>query len=349
MRFSGQSSRRAVLLTLWRAFVLLRFSPREARAEEIGVRRLLESYPTMSVKRYVRPYQTTATILVFGLPIFKRKDVGSGCASVEIGSAGDQTVTALQFAAGSKPERARGLNRLGLMREAVVERGSRLLKTSYAGFMTSSPERSLDQGRQALNTTATEMPCTLGSGESGHGGTELSVRLFTIPCATRWIDAVAILNSIEKGSIKGPARHATSVHGPSATFLYAIHRAALEDAPSARRQFFHNAKLHELITEKHHAADSPAATRMTGSIRDQSGAEIAQFTVWFDPADPSGIPNRIEFRARSFLRLTFESEPGFARDQPTLDWLIATKRAENLPVLPDSGNSSGLRRKSHRL
>jgi hypothetical protein len=65
---------------------------------------------------------------------------------------------------------------------------------------------------------------------------------------------------------------------------------------------------------------------MAGAIRDQSGAEICQFSLWFDPPDPSGIPNRIEFRARSFLRLTFESEPaetGFTEAPPTLPWLIA--------------------------
>ena len=322
MRFSGHLSRRAALLTLWRAFVFFRFSRREVLAEEIGVRRLLESHPANSIKRYIRPYQATASVLVFGVPIFKRKDVGSGCASVEVGLAGDRTVTALQFAAGSKPERARGLNRLGLMREAVVEQNSHLVKTSYAGFLTSSQEKSLDQGRKALNTGATEMPCTLGRGESGRGRTELSVRHFTIPGATRWTDAVAILNSTEKDSLDTLARHATSTQGPIATFLYAIRTAALEDASQARRQFFHNAKLHELITEKHQAADSPTAIHMTGAIHDQSGAEIAQFSVWFDPADPSGIPNRIEFRARSFLRLTFEYEPGFTGGGATLPWLI---------------------------
>jgi hypothetical protein len=169
------------------------------------------------------------------------------------------------------------------------------------------------------------MPCTLGRGESGLGRTELSVRHFTIPGATRWTDAVAILNSIEKDSRDTVARHATSTQGPSATFLYAIRRAALEDASKARRQFFHNDKLHELITEKHPAGDSPAAIHMTGAIHDQSGAEIAQFGVWFEPADPSGIPNRIEFRARSFLRLTFESEPSFTAGEPTLPWLIGSQ------------------------
>ena len=326
MRFSGHLSRRAALLTLWRAFFFFRFSRREVWAEEIGVRRLLESYPASSVKRYLRPYQATATFLVFGVPIFKRKDVGSACACVEIGFAGDRTVSALQFAAGSNLERARGLNRLGLMREAVVEQDSRLLKTSYAGFLTSSPEKSLDQGRHALNTAATEMACTLGSGESELGRTELSVRRFTIPGATRWTDAVAILNSIEKDSLDALAHRATSAHGPCATFLYAIRRAALEEASKARRQFFHNGKLHELITEKHQADDSPTAIHMTGAIRDQSGAELSQFSVWFDPADPSGIPNRIEFRARSFLRLTFESEPSLTGAQPALPWLIGANR-----------------------
>jgi hypothetical protein len=330
MRLTGQSSRRAALLTLWRALVFFRFLPREVWADDIGVRRLVGSHPASSVRRYLRPFRATASILVLGFPIFKRKDVGAGCASVETGASGDQTVIALQFAAGSKPERARGLNRLGLMREAVVEQDARLIETSYAGFMTSSPEKSLDQGRQSLNVGATEMPCTLGSGESGRGRTELSVRCFTLPGATHWTEATNILNSLEKGSLDRPTHHATSALGPSATFLYAIHRAALEDAPKARRQFCHNGTFHELITEKHRlsppssgdAADSRTAVRMTGSIRDQSDAEISQFSVWFDPADPSGIPNRIEFRARSFLRLTFESEPGFTGDQGTLPWLI---------------------------
>ena len=325
MRSPEPSSRRAALLTLWRAFVF-QFLPREIWADETGVRRLLGNHPASAVKRYLRSYQATATILVLGIPILKRKDVGSGCASVETGASGGQRVTALQFAAGSNPERAHGLNRLGLMREAVVEQDARLVSTSFAGFMTSSPEKSLEQGRQGLNTDAAQMACTLGRGDSGLGRTELSVRRFTVPGATRWTDAVGILNSLEDDSLDKLARHATTALGPSATFLYAVQRAALEDASSARRQFCHNGKLHQLITEKHRlpgeAAGARTAVRMTGVIRDQPGAELAQFSVWFDPEDPSGIPNRIEFRARSFLRLTFESEPGLTAPQDTLPWLI---------------------------
>jgi hypothetical protein len=141
MRLHGLLSRRAALESIWRAIVFFRFSPKAVSAQKTGVRRLLESHPVRSVKRYHHLLRANATILILGVPIFKREDVGAGYAAVEIGVWRDQTVTALQFAAGSKPERARGLNRLGLMREAVLEQDGRLLRTSYAGFMTSSPEK----------------------------------------------------------------------------------------------------------------------------------------------------------------------------------------------------------------
>jgi hypothetical protein len=207
------------------------------------------------------------------------------------------------------------------MREAVVEQGAQLLKTSYAGFMTSSPEKSLDQGRAALSA-ATEMPCTLGSAESENGRTELFVHRFTVPGTTRWTDSANILETL--GSDPLGNRHETSVSGPNATFLFAVHRAALEPAATARRGFFHNGKLHQVITTKQRSAGE---VRMMGTIRDQSGAAACEFNLGFDPADPSGIPNRIEFRARSFLRLTFEYEPGVTEAQAALPWLIEEERA----------------------
>lgn len=338
MRLQGRSSRRAALVSLWRAFVFFRFLPRAISAPKTGLRQLLGSHPARSVKRYHHFFRANATILILGVPIFKRDDVGAGSASVEIGAWRDQTVTALQFAAGSKPERARGLNRLGLMREVVIEQDQRLLNTSYVGFMTSSQEKSLDQGRRALNEAQAEIPCTLGRGESGSGGTELSVQRFTVPGATRWTGAADILDALDNQleHSDSPVTHEKgSLFGPTATFLHAVHRAILEDASSARRQFCHNGKLHELITHKERRSpvtpgaveELRAAVRMTGAIRDQSGAGIAEFSVWFDPADPSGIPNRIEFRARSFLRLTFEVEPGFVEAQNALPWLLEQERA----------------------
>ena len=64
---------------------------------------------------------------------------------------------------------------------------------------------------------------------------------------------------------------------------------------------------------------------MVGAIRDQTRKVVAEFNVWFDPADTSGIPTRIEFRARLFLRLSFEPEPGST--EAAMPWLIREERA----------------------
>src|SRR5579872_800524 len=139
---SPERSTRRALLQAW--FSGLVFSPLlSSSAAAAAFDRLVEANPAGAVRRYQRHLRVHATILLFGVPIFKRADVGAGCATAEIGSAVDQTMTALQFAAGSTPERAHGLNRLGLMKEFVIERNARVDKSSYSGFMTSSPEKSL--------------------------------------------------------------------------------------------------------------------------------------------------------------------------------------------------------------
>src|SRR5262249_23043168 len=126
-RLPERAGRRAALLTLWRAFIVLPFASREIFGACWGVRRLIEAHPGGSAKRYQRRFRVDAVILFLGVPIYRREDVGSGCATVETARCREQTVTALQFGAGSKPERSRGLNRLGLMQEAVTARGGCLL------------------------------------------------------------------------------------------------------------------------------------------------------------------------------------------------------------------------------
>ena len=70
-----------------------------------------------------------AAILLFGAPLFTRQAAGGGYASVEISLDENATAVALQFAAGSTPARAHGLNRFGILREAVVQHASRCRRT----------------------------------------------------------------------------------------------------------------------------------------------------------------------------------------------------------------------------
>src|SRR5271166_3843245 len=109
MQSAERSSRRALLQRWFSALLVSPFLAPKASAAAFD--RLVEAHPAKAVQRYQRHLRVHATILLFGMPIFKRSDVGAGCATVEIGSAGNQTagnptMIGLQFAAGSTPERA---------------------------------------------------------------------------------------------------------------------------------------------------------------------------------------------------------------------------------------------------
>ena len=86
-----------------------------------------------------------------------------------------------------------------------------------------------------------------------------------------------------------------------------------------------NAKLYDL------RATSSAADGMqllTGRILEHATEQDARgesnFRVWFHPNDAAGLPARIEFRPRSFLRLVFEQDPAAAG--PILRCLIPEEK-----------------------
>jgi hypothetical protein len=66
-----------------------------------------------------RKYRADAAILFLGMTVYRRSAVGDGEASVEDSGEGQSLRRTLFFAAGSDPKRARGLSRLGWMREKL--------------------------------------------------------------------------------------------------------------------------------------------------------------------------------------------------------------------------------------
>src|ERR1700722_19792184 len=138
--------------TLLRSWLVSLLGKRSAASTGIGldpVSFTLRGFaPTVA---FQRRYRMDATILLLGAPLFTRQAAGGGYASVEIGAGANQraTASALQFAAGSSPARAHGLNRFGILREAAAERetGTEL---AFAGLMTRAREESFEQGRKAL-------------------------------------------------------------------------------------------------------------------------------------------------------------------------------------------------------
>ncbi len=256
--------------------------------------------------RFQRRYRLDATILLFGAPLFTRESAGGAYASLEIGRDQGAQALALQFAAGSNPARAHGLNRFGVLREAVIERPGGI-EFSFAGLMTRAREESLEQARRALAATPGGSEGVVARGRTAGSGPE--------SIAQTWIENIDLAPGSDWSNLgdtlAGALRHEPrtlareTFRGQATTFLHAMRCAALCRDPIVTRQFIHAGKLYQLTTRRR--PERPL--ELEGGIRDLAGVRHAQFRTAYADGDPSGIPIRIEYRPRSFLRLTFELEP----------------------------------------
>ncbi len=247
-------------------------------------------------------YRMDATILLLGAPIFTRQAAGGGYASVEISRDQAERAVALQFAAGSDPARAHGLNRFGILREALVLRGA-VTELSFAGLMTRAREESLEQGRKALASSARGSEGLVARGRTLGSIIQTWIDAIDLAPDCNWLNLNETLSEALRSEPRTQAGETASA--ASTTFLHAMHSAAFSTDPICRRQFTHASKAYWLETRRH--PDRPL--ELAGAIHDLAGVRCAEFRTSYAAGDTSGIPIRIEYRPRSFLRLTFEAAP----------------------------------------
>lgn len=252
--------------------------------------------------RFQRHYRMDAAVLLLGAPLFTRERAGGAYASVEMGTA----AIALQFAAGSFPARAHGLNRFGILREAVLERPG-AVECSFAGLMTHTHEQSFEQARRALETSAGSAEGVVARGRTAGSGTDSTAETWIenidLPPGSDWSNLSDTLSTALRHAPRTSPRETAC--GQATTFLHAMRAAALCREPVATRQFVHAGKPYQLTTRRR--PERPL--ELDGVIRDLEGGRHAQFRTTYAAGDESGLPIRIEYRPRSFLRLTFEMEP----------------------------------------
>jgi len=260
-----------------------------------------------------RRYRIDATILLLGAPLFTRPGVGGGYASVESNklsdSGRDAAALALQFAAGSFPARAHGLNRFGILREgwaARLQGSDDGVEISFAGLMTRSREENFEQARRALAASDGHgAEGVVARGRTFANATQTWMEDVALPAGSDWSNLNATLNDALRAAPLNPPRETAS--GAATTFLFAMRDAALSTEPTVRREFVHAGKLYWLETQRHPGSKEPAV-ELAGTIHNSAGVRTAEFRTAYAPGDPSGIPVRIEYRPRSFLRLTFVAE-----------------------------------------
>src|SRR5262245_39295058 len=85
-----------------------------------------------------RRYRVDATVLRLSAPILTRSGVGGAYLAARNRSGQERTTRVLEFAAGSWPERAHGIHRMGLFHEMQEHRSGAPARASFFGFMTAS-------------------------------------------------------------------------------------------------------------------------------------------------------------------------------------------------------------------
>lgn len=269
-----------------------------------------------------RRYRADATITLLGLPIYSRPSVGGAYAIVQERPAAGVNEVAIQFAAGSLPERAHGLNRFGFIQEIVTERGAVAERAEYLGLMTSSPEKNFGQARRALENKGDRTPFSAIQGRAGGGKFRNRLLRTMFSARLRWNDCPELTPSLRALFAEGDPPGAVVSERPAdhaRTFLYALRSAMFDPRPVCELPFLYNGTNYSLRARKRPDAGmaskfsqrnlitaSDKVVRLDGvmiSLEDRSKTE---FRLWFERGADAGLPIRFEFRARSFLHLTFE-------------------------------------------
>ena len=271
-----------------------------------------------------RRYRINATILLFGAPILTRGGVGGAYLEKQQRTTAEGNAVSLEFAAGSWPDRAHGIHRMGFFQETQEVRRGDATHAGFFGFMTSSPEKDIAEARRSLIAGGGEHYIAV-TGEGSRGRFHCRRAEVDLPPGQKW-EQCGQLSGDLRHRLEEPAALSADVetgNAQSSTFLDSVRQAMLSPRDRHEALFVHNAKRYRLtalrrpdpgvaahLAAKGLTAPQAQVHRLSGSIADLAAGTRSGFQLWFDPADPSGLPLCFEFQPRSFLRLVFEWDGG---------------------------------------
>lgn len=265
-------------------------------------------------------YRVDAVIVLFSRPIFTRTDVGEGALFVQDERLDGERRLRLAFAAGSRPERARGLNRFGYFSELIHGAREDAPDGQYFGFMTRAEEKNLKEAERALHSSGGGVPVVTIFGESRDGRHRSRLTQVELDAGACWAVWPRCLATAAKAvDDNASAATASSLSG-AATFLHTLKRLLEATAPRGETPFLYgrnprrivwrrsaDRKAGEEFAARGLVAPGAAVVRFEAEIVDDSTHSRSRFTLWHDPQARPPLPLRIELQPRSFLRLRLEA------------------------------------------
>ena len=250
---------------------------------------------------YQRSYRADAQVMLLGVTVLHRANVGDGSAAWRESVSDDGSVVQLlEFAGRSAPERAAGLNRFGFIQEL-----SRSGEAIYFGVMTSSPEESAAEARQALHSTSKDAWYSAIDGRTSDDGVETTRARFTAPARTSPQERQGLIDRARQELAKAPKTTGV-LSGARNPFLHALANL-LSDPQTNATQYLYNGRLYHLAVERSRDPKMPGVIRLSGSLRRVEGGKTTEFRLWIEEGVAHPLPLRIEYQPKSYLKLTFEA------------------------------------------
>ncbi|MBK9167471.1 MAG: hypothetical protein IPM24_08395 [Bryobacterales bacterium] len=247
-------------------------------------------------------YRANATVTLLNIPLVSRSDVGGGWAS----ASESEGVLRLEFAGGSDPARARGLNRMGFVQEVA-----RASDYAYFGFISASREESFAEAKAALEREAGELTHYIAvQGSAAGGRLQISKKAVAAPSRLTWSQFNDLVSWVRRDFSSDPPE-LTSAPRDGLPFLQTMWSAMCDGKRETSSLFLHQGQRFQLRTRKTpDPKRSERAIRLEGVIEAEAKREKTPFRLWYVDGTPPGLPFRIEYKARPYLRLVFESIEG---------------------------------------
>jgi hypothetical protein len=269
-----------------------------------------------------RHYRADAQVIILSMPLLHRTSVGGGSVQwSEWTEANGGSQRLIEFLGFSAPERAAGLNRLGFIRELTRTAPGGIRDAIYFGLMTASNEESAEEARKALHSKATESAYTVIEGRIAADASTTALAHFMGPSRISAERRGELVSMGLRALSSVPVQRAGFTMAPlPPPFLNAL-ADALFGPPQLESRYVYAGRLYRLRLRK--TAD-PKATeyfqmrkmispgskviRASGTVQRETGGKGTQFGIWVEEGSRRPIPLRIEYQAKSYLRLTFEAE-----------------------------------------
>lgn len=300
-----------------------------------------EPSPSNVSARWDVTYRVDATIrlpLFFArIPIVSRERVGVTSFTARDFTTDRRTgLRAYEFYAASFPERARGLNRLGFLREALTVTRGRVTETAQFGVISSEREDTMAKADEVLDNDAELLPYSVI--DSRIRPRTADSRVVHLTLAGSWDSATSLHNDVRPmwdGKEPSDTRHlrnqAEGGYDTPLAFLGGLQQslqdvadaiAAGEDPRRTQRYrpYVHNGRVFrfevrsvdrdrdraEEYAETGWLKDPTTLRRIDYRLRDARGKEIDRFKLWVElrprrPGNPFPSPH---------LPVAYEYEPG---------------------------------------